>query len=144
LLIWLLLTTMIRRVGSIATLPQSIPPIYPGQVIVGRSRPIGVNVPSNRAARNMMRQISWSKGVNPHMRASVGRGPAKSGRAGEKGWVDASRSPGAPSVGTLRSTIGNNGRPVRRSSTNIWPRFVGCTSAGVPRISISTGCEPTS
>lgn len=27
--------------------------------------------------------------------------------------MDASRSPGTPSVGTLRSTIGNNGRPVR-------------------------------
>ncbi len=88
-----------RRDGSIATLPQFVPPALPGYIRVPRTLG-GVKMPSLRSAAIFSRHFPRSQGVSPH--ASSGRSCCGTSAAGfvGNGWVGEVCSPGTSVCGT--------------------------------------------
>ena len=126
--------------GSTDSALQFDPPIFPGKT----SEPLsdgGVKIPSLRSDARNARQVSRSASFIPHTWGSV---CGTSGGFVVNGCVGAASSPGISLFGTGRSSTGINGLPVARSSTNRFPIFVDCSTAGVPFQSTSTGCAGTS
>ncbi len=66
----------------------------------------------------------------PHTSSTVKRCGLSGGVRAVKGCVGAVSSFGMSLFGTGRSSTGNTGRPVSRSSTNSIPVLVACTTAG--------------
>ncbi|PYV86415.1 MAG: hypothetical protein DMG05_19760 [Acidobacteria bacterium] len=102
---------------------QLAPPRVPGISKVSSS-PQGLKMRPGRVEPKFSRQYWRDSGVTVVMSSRVTKILPSGGGLMGKGWVGQVASPGTLLCGTGRSSTGNKGSPVRRSSTNMNPIFV--------------------
>src|SRR5580704_18871143 len=122
-------TNMRPRFGSTAELPQVAPPEFPGICTVP-CRLGGVKIPSLRNILNSCRILACSASVMYGLMSfSVNDCLANGGGLVGNGCVGQASSPGTSDFGTVRSSTGQRGSPVRRLKTKRNPCLVGCATA---------------